>query len=108
MVFYTLQHKVSGKHMPSLEGRQRSGYTHEEFTFDYAPRLFRTIRGASNALTLWLRGRYSVKMRTIDTFDGLDTEIEEYTDPVPSRGVREDYEIVPVKVVAEYAGRKLW
>ncbi len=86
---WVIRHKPTGGFLPEpkYSKRGRGGALYEPSTTD-KPRLFRTERGAKNALTAWLQGKWHWTLTSWEDGEGsLDIK------PVPSR-LREEMEIV--------------
>lgn len=53
MKFFAIRHKPSGGYLPAGRGR---GFTHDAPSTNDPPRLFRSRKGALQALRWWLKG----------------------------------------------------
>ena len=99
--YYILHHKPTGGFMPELNHKRKHGYTHTEPShFPSAPRLFAVERGAKVALTYWLQGKTTARMVAFTSDYGTEYDEDWDTKPVSGR-LREEWEIVPVRVVRD-------
>lgn len=100
-VYYLLRHRPSGAFMPD-RGKGMRRHTHSEPAhYPAVPRLFAARLGATVALAYWLQGRTTAPR--VDRSDGGPGGDRDWsTRPVAGR-VREEWEIVPVRIVPDAA-----
>lgn len=106
MKVFVIRHKPTGKYMPSRMFRTRgSGWSHWEPTetrpgylpHDQNPRIFFSWKSASNALTMWLAGRWKTGHTSGSYFEPPEsTGPEPYAPDQPRQ--RDDMEIVEVEL----------
>ena len=93
--YFAIQHKQTGYLMPEKGGkRARGGYTYDEPTPLYPPRLFNTPQAAQMALTWWLKGAAYTHIE-YDAFEGDTSYVRSVY--MPGRNA-DEMRIVPVEL----------
>lgn len=94
LVLWFIRHKPSGGYLPEPAGRMGRGGSHVEPSRFLPPRVFQTKKSAVNALSMWLKGKFTASR-------GRDWDGEYYEDllvvAVVGR-VRADMEIVEKEI----------
>lgn len=94
---YAIRHKPSGGFLPARWKRSR-GFSFDEPSTDEFPRLFKSERSASMALSAWLRGEWKEKEYDHDEWSHTDYVIG--ASPVPVEGRKSsDMEIIAFRLV---------
>lgn len=102
--FWGIRHKPTGRFLPEPLGRAGRGGSHTEPSATEPPRIFDTELGAKRALSAWLQGKFVCGRGYYPGHPGNDWEsgyYEEVTVVKQPHRVREDMEVVPLKLVLE-------
>lgn len=106
MMFFAIRHKPTGGFMPQAATR-RGGFTHDEPSVHFPPRMFTREQDAKCALTWWLKGVTSVTAG----YNGWDGDYDEQWDTkMPTvdsewmaERTAEDFEVVKVEITQQIA-----
>lgn len=91
--WFAIRHRPSGKFLPSVASY---GFTRQEPTHDYPPRLFKDKHNATQALQWWLKGEaFETHVNSDADLDGRTVEIKVF--PKPERRAA-DFEIVVIRL----------
>src|SRR5579859_2583001 len=93
MIYYSIREKSTGFFLPTKIKGSASGITSEEPKEFCIPKLYRTKKGANQALKMWLEGAY--QQHWYDNGDGGDVGIKFY--PMPNRKLKE-MEVVKIEL----------
>lgn len=105
MKLFAIRHKPTGRYLPAHKPGE-GGFSYDDpqpMTCKYGPRLFTTIRGAQNALTAWLRGKFERVREQCGEF-GEDESI--YVEPKAVLGRKRDnmeivaFDLVPTQEIS--------
>jgi hypothetical protein len=99
--WWAIRHKPSGLWLPEPVGRADRGGSHVEPSAE-RPRVWPTPRGAQNALSAWLRGKFEARRGADGGGPGWDPEYYEDIEVVPQpHRRRADMEVVELTLCWE-------